>query len=296
MRRLMRRARPDTATVSSRPLVPASGNGSDFAVTDRDFQRVCGWLREQCGMDYRANKRDLLEHRMRRICEQAHLGSMHELAERLERGSDPALSLAVLHGASTNHTYFYREPQVLDAFARLVLPSLPRGELRIWSAAASSGDEAYTLAMIAAEVLGPEIARASLSILGTDISAVMIEAAEQAVYPQARLSGLPRGLRERYLRDLGDGQLRVVAPLREMCTFRRLNLKVRPLPFQRSFHVVFCRNVLYYFDREQQRATVEAIYEVTEPGGWLLTSVTEPLRDLGTRWIAIQGGVYRKAA
>ncbi len=285
----------DTAAVTLQPSSPPIAAGSGFVVTERDFQRVCGWLRQQCGMDYRENKRDLLEHRMRRICERANLGSMQELAERLEQGSDTALSLAVLHGASTNHTYFYREPQVLTVFAQTVLPALPRGDLRIWSAAASSGDEAYTVAMIAAEVLGLDVARASLSILGTDISPVMIDAAEQAIYPASRLNSLPPALRERYLERLADGSYRVGGPLRAMCTFRRLNLKARPLPFQRSFHVVFCRNVLYYFDRAQQRATVEAIYDVTEPGGWLLTSVTEPLRDLDTRWVQVQGGVYRKA-
>ena len=260
---------------------------------ERDFQRVCHWLRERCGIDYRDNKRELLEHRMQRVCARARLGSMAELAERLEHGADDALQLAVLHGASTIHTYFYREPQVLDFFARVIVPTLPARDARLWSAAASSGDEAYTIAMLACEALGADAA--ALAILGTDISAVMIEAAERGVYPVSRVEALPQPLRERYLQPAGDGQLRVRDTLRAMCTFRRLNLKATPLPFKRNFHVVFCRNVLYYFDRAQQRATVEAIYDATEPGGWLLTSVTEPLRDLGTRWLPVQGGVYRKA-
>ena len=260
---------------------------------ERDFQRVCHWLRERCGIDYRDNKRELLEHRMQRVCARARLDSMAELAERLEHGADNALQLAVLHGASTNHTYFYREPQVLEFFAQVIVPTLPR-DARLWSAAASSGDEAYSVAMLACEALGADAA--ALAILGTDISAVMIEAAERGVYPAARVEALPPALRERYLQPCGDGQWRVRKALRAMCTFRRLNLKAAPLPFKRNFHVVFCRNVLYYFDRAQQRATVEAIFDVTEPGGWLLTSVTEPLRDLDTRWVQVQGGIYRKAS
>ncbi len=278
------------------PRLPDAAGAARFATSERDFQRICGWLRKQCGIDYRDNKRELLEHRMRRVCERESLGSMQELAERLERGGDTALQLAVLHGASTNHTYFYREPQVLQFFAQVILPSLRPADLRIWSAAASSGDEAYSIAMLAAQGYGIDAARAGVSILGTDISAVMIEAAEQAIYPAARLSSLPVALRERYLQALPGARFQVDAQLRAMCTFRRLNLKTMPLPFQRSFHVVFCRNVLYYFDREQQRATVEAIYDVTERGGWLLTSVTEPLRDLGTRWAQVHSGVYRKVA
>ncbi len=274
--------------------VPIAIEAARFASSERDFQRVCDWLRQQCGMDYRENKRELLEHRMRRVCEREQLASMGELAERLERGGDTALQLSVLHAASTNHTYFYREPQVLQFFAQVILPALRPGDLRMWSAAASSGDEAYTAAMLAAQAYGLDAASCGVSILGTDISAVMIEAAEQAVYPASRLSALPAPLRERYLEELPQARLRVAAPIRAMCTFRRLNLKSMPLPFQRNFHVVFCRNVLYYFDRQQQRATVEAIYDVTERGGWLLTSVTEPLRDLNSRWTQVQSGVYRR--
>ena len=73
-----------------------------------------------------------------------------------------------------------------------------------------------------------------------------------------------------------------------------MNLKATPYPFRRMFQVVFCRNVLYYFDREHQIATLESLYEVTEPGGWLLTSITEAIRDLGTRWETVTSGVYRK--
>ena len=277
-------------------MVGLATSGIEERTGERDFQRVCAWLRDRCGIDYRDNKRDLLEHRMQRVCARASLGSLGELAEELERGADPALQLAVLHGASTNHTYFYREPQVLDYLARVIMPTLPSGGTRIWSAAASSGDEAYSVAMIAAEVLGADAARGAISILGTDISAVMVEAAERGVYPAGRLDGMPEGLRDTYFTKLGEQEWRVNAPLRAMCTFRRLNLKAQPYPFQRNFHVVLCRNVLYYFDRAQQRATVEAIYDVTEPGGWLLTSVTEPLRDLDTRWVQVQSGVYRKEA
>ena len=261
---------------------------------ERDFQRVCDWLRERSGIDYRANKRELLEHRMQRVCARASVASLADLAARLEQGTDHELQLAVLHGASTNHTYFYREPQVLDFFARAIVPTLPTRDVRIWSAATSSGDEAYTVAMLACEALGVDTARAALSILGTDISKVMIDAAERGVYPRARLDSMPESWLTRYFEPGADGHMRVVPALRAWCTFRRLNLKAAPLPFQRGFHVVLCRNVLYYFGRAQQRATIEAIYDVTEPGGWLLTSVTESLRDLGTRWIPVQSGVYRK--
>ena len=80
-----------------------------------------------------------------------------------------------------------------------------------------------------------------------------------------------------------------------MCTFRRLNLKAAPYPFAKGFNVIFCRNVLYYFDRQHQFQILEQLYDVTEPGGWLLTSLTEVVRDLGTRWQPVTNAVYRRS-
>ncbi len=90
------------------------------------------------------------------------------------------------------------------------------------------------------------------------------------------------------------GQYQVVPEIRRMCTFRRLNLKAAPYPFAKGFHVIFCRNILYYFDRPHQVQILEQLYDAAEPGGWLLTSVTETVRDLGTRWQPVMNAVYRR--
>jgi chemotaxis protein methyltransferase CheR len=150
--------------------------------------------------------------------------------------------------------------------------------------------------MLAAEALGPEQAASAVSILGTDISAPVVKQAESAVYGAAHLEQTPEYFLTRYFVPVGGGEFKVSPHIQKMCTFRRLNLKVQPFPFRRPFDVIFCRNVLYYFDRGQQRRTLEALYEAAEPGGWLLTSVTESVRDLNTRWCWVGGGIYRKAA
>ena len=168
--------------------------------------------------------------------------------------------------------------------------------MHIWSAASATGDEAYTLAILAAEALGPAQAANRVYILGTDISAPVIKRAESGVYDMSHLEHTPEHLLKRYFEPVGLGEFRVVSHIRRMCTFRRLNLNAHPFPFRRSFDIVFCRNVLYYFEREQQRRALEALYGVTEPGGWLLTSLTELVRDMGTRWCWVGGGIYRKVA
>lgn len=259
------------------------------------YERIRAWLNDRCGIFYPERKKELLTQRLGRVRDRFGLASLDDLATCIEIGTDRQVQLAVMHAASTNHTYFCREPQVLHFFRDRILPSLGHhGQLRIWSAAASSGDEAYSIAMLTAEVLGREDARNRVAILGTDISEPVIARAESALYGMAHLEHMPPEFLKRYFKPAGLEQYQVADDIRGMCTFRRLNLKAQPFPFRRRFHAVFCRNVLYYFDREHQRQTLEALYEVTEPGGWLLTSVTESVRDLDLRWAPVTGGVLRK--
>ncbi len=263
-------------------------------VADAGYESIRNWLSEQSGMSFPEKKRDLLTHRMTRVLSRFGLSSLEALAEELISDRDVELKLAVLHAASTNHTYFFREPEILDFFRDNILtPGTRNGSLRVWSAAASSGDEAYSLAIIAAEMLGA-LAPVRVSILGTDISLPAISQAESAIYTSSHLEHAPPEILERYFVPAGMGQYQAVPELRRMCTFRRLNLKAAPYPFAKGFNVIFCRNVLYYFDRQHQFQILEQLYDVTEPGGWLLTSLTEVVRDLGTRWQPVTNAVYRR--
>lgn len=204
----------------------------------------------------------------------------------------PSLVVGVAEDLSTNHTAFFREPEAFDLLRHVIVPTLPRSEpLRLWSAAASSGEEAYSLAFTLKDVLGPDAAR--VKILGTDLSQRQIRRAEAARYPRF-LHPSDRAFVSRF--DL-DGEDLVVPPeARALCVFRTLNLTRQPWPFTQQFHVVFLRNVLYYFDGEVQRRVVEACYDATAPGGWLVTSLTEPLLDLRSRWERVAPGLHRRRA
>lgn len=252
------------------------------------------WLSQRCGIHYPPHKTDLLRQRLTRVQRAFTLNDLGEMARRLSSEANHDLQLAVMHAASTNHTYFFRETEVLDSFRTRVLPALAaREEIRIWSAACSTGDEAYTLAIIVAETLGLQALK-RLQILGTDISLPVVQQAEAAVFSEQRLERLPADLRRRYFDSVGIAQYRVKPELRDACTFRQMNLKTMPYPFRKTFQAVFCRNILYYFERHDQTATLNAIHDVTEPGGWLITSVTENIRDLPTRWVGVDNGIYRK--
>lgn len=260
------------------------------------FESVRSWLNDRCGIHYPEHKRELLVQRLGRVQRAHDIGSLHVLAQKLVSGGQHEIQLAVMHAASTNHTYFFRELSVLDQFRTLILPTFRgRPEYRFWSAACSSGDEAYTMAIIIAETEGLAALRRT-QILGTDISAPVVERAEQGIYGQRQLEYVPPDILQRYFRPIGIDQYQVIPEVRACCTFRRMNLKTRPYPFKRPFQAVFCRNVLYYFDKPDQTASIEAMFDVTEPGGWLVTSVTENLRDLNSRWQIVGSGIARKGA
>lgn len=258
------------------------------------FEIIRGWLSERCAIHYPDQKRDLLRQRLMRVQRAHNMPDLAVMAREITVAQRHDLQLAVMHAASTNHTYFFRELGVLDQFRRLILPSLAgRGEYRLWSAACSTGDEAYTMAILIAESEGLGALKRT-QILGTDISAPVVARAEQGVYGLRQLECVPPDLRRKYFTPVGIDQFQVIPELRACCTFRRMNLKTTPYPFRQPFQAVFCRNILYYFERADQLATVEAIHDVTEPGGWLLTSVTENLRDLGSRWSMVASGIARK--
>lgn len=258
------------------------------------FEQIRSWLGQRCGIHYTDQKKDLLLQRLARVQRAFGIDRLAEMSKRLQDATEHDLQLAVMHAASTNHTYFFREMDVLDKFRTMILPELAkRNEIRIWSAACSSGDEAYTLAIMIAETLGMDALK-RVSILGTDISAPVVERAEAGIFGSRQLEQVSKEHLARYFKPVGMGQYQVIDQIRSRCTFRRLNLKTTPYPFKQAFQVVFCRNILYYFDIKDQMATVDSIYEVTEPGGWLITSVTESVRELSNKWQTVSTSISQR--
>lgn len=266
------------------------------------LRSIASWLKERTGLYYPDRKLDTLKHKLFKVCLDQRM-TIEEIAAALSSrngASVSQLALKVAAAASTNHTAFFRE-DVWGFFREVLAQTLKENSrVRIWSAAASSGEEAYTIAITAAELLGLESLQARVAVLGTDISFQVLKQAEDGVYPAERLEGMDPSLKRRYFSELSDsvvkGALRVREPLRRICLFRRMNLKKRPYPFKHRFHIVFCRNVLYYFTPTEREKIVNEIHRVTEDGGYLFVSVTECLTGMTTPWRRVPGrtGVYRK--
>lgn len=193
---------------------------------------------------------------------------------------------------TVNQTQFFREPNHFPTYLACLRELLRRHEtVKIWSAGCATGEETFTLAMLA-HVLIPEAA-GRLRFLGTDISTSVLRCARAGVYDAARAQELPR-IARRLLEDAGDvtGRLRVVRPVRDMVSFARQNL-VGGWQMSGPMHVIFCRNVLLYFDRPTQHRVVAGFHDILAPGGYLYLGATETI-SAGTRLQYLQPSVYRR--
>jgi len=258
----------------------------------RALQWLIDWTRRQCGISFEDDQRGLFEARLDCLSRDLDL-PLEAIQAGVELG-DHALTLRLADTVSTNYTFFFREPEMFDYLRYQVFPTFARaGALRIWSAAASSGEEAYSLAILAQEHLGPAATR--VRILGTDISQRQLKFAERGEYRLEQLGPISESRLSSWFMPTADGQLRVRDELRAMCTFRRLNLLRRPWPFEQRFQIVFLRNVLYYFEPATRREVLDACYDVVEPNGFLITSLTEPLAaDMVTRWRQLRPAVFQR--
>jgi chemotaxis protein methyltransferase CheR len=252
------------------------------------------WVQANAGISFSDEQASLFGDRVRTLCDELGI-TAPELCGRVLSG-DRRLGHKLADAASTNYSYFFREPDALQFFRDHTLQDFAHEpQIRVWSAAAATGDEAYSLAITAHEALG-EAAQRYVRILGSDISLRALKVAEQGVYPVEQLAEVEPGRRARYFRSVTPSRFAVDAALRDMCTFRRLNLLQRPWPFENRFHAIFLRNILYYFDEPVRREVLEHCYDAIEPGGYLFTSLTEPLMDVHTRWVQVRPAIYRRGA
>ncbi len=198
---------------------------------------------------------------------------------------------------STNHTQFFRESRHFDFLRDVAVPQwLARGPepIRAWSAACSSGEEAYTLAIVLSEALGLD---ANWTVLGTDISSRMLATARSGIYSADRLMQvLPEKRRRHFERGVGDwqGQFRLKEDLRRHVSFAQLNLLERDYPIASQFDVVFCRNVMIYFDRDTQETLAQKLAERLRPGGYLMVGHSESLAGFNHGLVALHPALYQR--
>lgn len=267
-------------------------------LSDTHFNRLAALVTHETGIRLPAAKRTMLEGRLRKRMRAVGASSLDGYCRFLfdENGLDAEMT-HLIDAVTTNKTDFFREPEHFEFLRRHIVPDClkrHRGagkpQLTVWSAAASNGAEAYTIAMVLADLAGRNGERFGFSILGTDISTDILAQARKAVYPEEFVSPVPEDLRRRYLmssRDRSNPEVRVVPELRKCVRFSGLNLMDADYRMPKDVDVIFLRNVLIYFDKPTQIAVVERLIRHLRPGGYLILGHSEtmigsvlPLRQL----------------
>jgi chemotaxis protein methyltransferase CheR len=269
-------------------------------ISDRELKAVCELVYAKSGITLHAGKRALV---MARLQKRVRLGGFQSFArylEHVERDPSGDELTALLDAIATNHTSFFREPKHFDFLRDTVLPPLMAraGGQRIsgWSAACSSGEEPYTIAMTCLARLGDQAA-SRVRLLASDLSTKVLKIAKSGVYRADRVEGLSYDTLRRYFeKGLGaqQGSVRVAAPIRQMVEFRQINL-LDPAGADTRFDFIFCRNVMIYFDLAIQQRVVQHLERRLAPGGYLFISHSESLNGVshGLTWVG--PAIYRKA-
>ena len=276
------------------PLVPPSG------MTDREFDVFRTLVRQETGIALGPHKRTLLEARLTKRLRALQLptfSAYHGYLHHLDASGDERRRF--VNAVTTNETAFFREPTHFAHLRSAWLPArLAVGEpqrLRAWSAACSSGEEPYSIAMTLLAGLDAA-AQWDLRILATDIDTDVLGRATTAIYPQEAVARVPpEHLRRFFLRGVGprQGTVRVHRDVRHLVTFRRLNLQDATWPIRTSFDLIFCRNVLMYFDRPTQAHLVARLQRMLAPHGLLVLGHAENLLGLGTSMQRVTSTIYR---
>jgi chemotaxis protein methyltransferase CheR len=269
-------------------------------LSPRDFSRLASYIYEYSGIKMPDSKRTMLEGRLRRRLRALGKKTIAEYCAHVFAGDNLATEgLHLINAVTTNKTDFFREPVHFDHLRESVLPDLLARKvktIRAWSCACSSGPEPYSLAMVLDEFAeahgGP-----AYGILATDLDTEMLATARAGIYPAELVDPVPDRLRSRSVmqpRDPSRRDVRIVPALRSAIGFARLNLMDSHYPVGEPMHLIFCRNVLIYFDKQAQRHVVSRLVDRLAPGGYLFLGHSESIADFDLPLEQVAGTTFRK--
>jgi chemotaxis protein methyltransferase CheR len=284
------------------------GDDRKEILSEKDFLHLSVFIHAECGIKISGGKKVMLEARFQKRLRILGMKSFSEYCDYLfsPQGLERELH-HMIDVVTTNKTDFFREPSHYDFLVETVLPERmitqgagPGRKLTIWSAGCSTGEEPYTLAMVVNEFAERSPgAGFTWTILGTDISTRVLEKAKEAVFETELAIPIPDPLKRKYLlksRDRAKGLVRIVPELRKMVSFRRLNFMDDDFGLRDKMDVIFCRNVIIYFDRPTQLKLLNKFYNQMVPGGYLFMGHSETLHGIDVPLVQVAPTVYRKPA
>ena len=270
---------------------------NEIKITEDEFGQMATLMKETYGINL-TQKKNLISGRLQNHLHKSNYDSFSDFYKDILTDKTGEALTVLLNKLTTNHTYFMREMEHFDFFKSTVLPFILETEknkdMRIWSAGCSSGEEPYMIAMILADHFGANKAGWDTSILATDISDRVLSMAADGKYMSEDLNVLPDMWRRKYFAKSDGDREQISANIRNNVIFKKFNLMTKTLPFKKKFHIIWCRNVMIYFDAQTKRELVERFYDHTVPGGFLFIGHSESLGRGETRYRYVEPAIYRK--
>ena len=272
-----------------------------MSMTDREFQQLRDLVYAQLGINLTKKKRSMLTGRLQKLLRTSGFKSFQDYYDYLvnEPGRDAMTEL--VNRVTTNYSFFYRGKSHFEFFIQRAFPEILNilrkrnsRDIRIWTAGCSTGEEPYMIIMLMMDYLAGEYGLWDGGILATDISEKALKFALEGIYPEDRTKEIPTQLRLKYFNKLADGQLAVKDSIKKEVVFRRFNLKNDHFPFKKPLQVIFCRNVMIYFDKQTRDKLLQQFHEVTERGGYLFIGHSETLGREQQFYRYIMPAVYQK--
>ena len=263
-------------------------------ILDEDFNRLTNFIKTQYGITLQ-EKRQLVTSRLSSLVSEQGYTSFTPFITQLLKEKDPQKIELVLNRLTTNYTFFMRETEHFDFFTKVILPELVhkyerKKSIAIWSAGCSSGEEPYNLTMYIKDFLGLQASQWDTRILATDISQQALSKAKKGIYEVP--DTVPESWRRKYFKKVEGSRYAVTPDVRNNVIFQTFNL-MDPIKFRTKFDVIFCRNVMIYFDQPTKDALVRRFYDATVPGGYLMISHSENLSK-DAPYITVAPSTFRR--
>lgn len=282
---------------------PKSTIHNDFntsKMSESDFRLLSEFIYKEYGIKMPPSKKILLESRLQKRLKANHIHTFKEYCDYVfsEKGNETEI-IHMIDVVSTNKTDFFREPAHFEYMNEVLLPFFTAqnsNEIKIWSSACSSGEEAYTTAIVMSEY-NQQHSAINFHILGTDISTAVLHKAKNAIYPEDRIKAIPNSILRKYFlksKDLLKPTVRLVPEIRKKVAFGRLNLMADNYPIPESFDVIFCRNVLIYFDRITQEKVINKLCEKLKPNGIFFLGHSESILGMDVPLKNIKPTIFKK--
>lgn len=263
-----------------------------MTLKDSDFQKVRSMLHAYSGIYLHEGKQALVRARLMKRIRKLKMTSFGEYLDYLEGDENDGEFLALVDVLTTNKTSFFRENKHFDFIRKEVIPNMAGRRVKWWSAGCSTGEEPVTCAITLLEE-ERNLPGTTVRILGTDLSREVLQVAKAGVYSPKKVGDVPDTIRKKYFSKLETGSYKINNRVRDMITYGRLNLQ-ESWPLKGPFHVIMCRNVMIYFNRQTQQELVRSFYDILEPGGYLFLGHSESVSGSNHGFVNIRPAVYQK--